>query len=719
MVKSKQKILSIVLCIMLVVSTFCVGSITATAASGDTIYINADNGWSNVYVYVWNSNSDAGTAWPGTQATKVSGSIYKYTFTKDYANIIFNNGSGAQTKDLTYTGNGGNGKVYNLSSGTWANYESGSSVSSSSTVAEVGAGNTDSVYCKNSAGWSNVYVYMWNSTSDTLSAWPGVPMTNEGNGVWSYTPSKKYANVIFSNSGSPQTADITAQYGSIFDNVTSTWTKYASDDTTSSTVTSSTPSSKPSSSSTPSSTPTGNDNTIYYKNNSGWSSVTVYMWNSTTDTLSAWPGVAMTNEGNGVWSYTPSKKYANLIFSNNGGSQTADIVAQYGSIYDNGTWSSYSGGGSSSSGGSGQSTQPTTPTGDYVIYCKNTAGWSNVTCYMWSSSTDSNTGWPGAAMTNLGDGVWAYTASKPFSSVIFSNSGNSQTSDLTATGHYGYYYDNGSGAWEIYDTSPIRVSSFTADPETAIYKGMEVTLSTAAKSGQGTVSYKISVTDGTKTTILSNFGANNTVTWVPTTAGKYTVNFDYKDTAKNTNSRKIDIEVLDDAGVKKPILKLVTPGMSSVIKQNATTTVNVTAGGGVTGTNLLFYKYVVTDPSGKTNTPYYTLNSSYSFVPKSLGTYKVSVYVQSSDNTTVTKTYTYEATATGTQPGTSAPVIDVVLGDANGDGEVTISDATAIQMYIAHYKNITIDLENADVNGDGTVNIHDVTKIQLMLTSLA
>jgi hypothetical protein len=58
----------------------------------------------------------------------------------------------------------------------------------------------------------------------------------------------------------------------------------------------------------------------------------------------------------------------------------------------------------------------------------------------------------------------------------------------------------------------------------------------------------------------------------------------------------------------------------------------------------------------------------------------------------------------------------VLRGDANGDGTVTVSDATVIQKYLVGLTN-NIDLEAADFNCDGLVNITDVSAIQKYLVS--
>ena len=63
---------------------------------------------------------------------------------------------------------------------------------------------------------------------------------------------------------------------------------------------------------------------------------------------------------------------------------------------------------------------------------------------------------------------------------------------------------------------------------------------------------------------------------------------------------------------------------------------------------------------------------------------------------------------------------DYLLGDANGDGKVTINDVTIIQRYFAKLPlSISADtLMWGDVDGDGRLTIADATFIQRHLTNL-
>lgn len=375
-------------------------------------------------------------------------------------------------------------------------------------------------------------------------------------------------------------------------------------------------------------------------------------------------------------------------------------------------------------GSSGGST-----TGD-MVYCRNTAGWPTVSIYMWNGDgADKNAEWPGKPMTHIGDDIWQYEVPSSYANLIFSG-GGTQTANLTYQGN-GYIYDNSSNKWEIYDTSVLKVKSFGADQKSPQYVGTGITL-TATAEGIGTVSYKFSVAKGSgAATVISDYSVKNSVIWTPTAVGTYTITYEFKDTMLNTNERTMTYEIIDDSGVVKPILKSVSPAPGQV-KKGTQQTFTVTASGGNTGTKLLFYKFTITDPSGKTaNVPYYTKTKTYKFTPTALGTYKVKVSVQGSDNALVEREYEYISVNEITDdpiPTTPIPTEtqkpttpgDVTMkGDSDEDGEVTILDATMIQRYLA--KLITengLNLANAETDGDNEITILDATMIQRYLAKL-
>ena len=92
--------------------------------SGDTydVYFSA-NGWNNVYAYVWNSGTAAEKqAWPGVPMEFVENNpygekVFKFTIEPEYDSIIYNDGNGKQTVDLTLDGTPNMGYYINDSQG--------------------------------------------------------------------------------------------------------------------------------------------------------------------------------------------------------------------------------------------------------------------------------------------------------------------------------------------------------------------------------------------------------------------------------------------------------------------------------------------------------------------------------------------------------------------------------------------------------------------------
>lgn len=69
------------------------------------VYFHNTKGWSNVYYYTWGSSGSLAT-WPGTKIDgEVASGYYKVSIDlSKYTSIIFNNGNGTQTADLSLVG---------------------------------------------------------------------------------------------------------------------------------------------------------------------------------------------------------------------------------------------------------------------------------------------------------------------------------------------------------------------------------------------------------------------------------------------------------------------------------------------------------------------------------------------------------------------------------------------------------------------------------------
>ena len=157
------------------------------------------------------------------------------------------------------------------------------------------------------------HAYFWNSdATDMAGKWPGKAMESVGDGVYRIAVPTGATNVIFSNNGANQTADLTVNVGKIYSN--GNWTNYSVEPTTA--------------------------HTTVYVYAKGYTYA--YFWNSTaTDMAGKWPGKAMESVGDGVYRIAVPTGATNVIFSNNGANQTADLTVNVGKIYSNGNWSAY------------------------------------------------------------------------------------------------------------------------------------------------------------------------------------------------------------------------------------------------------------------------------------------------------------------------------------------------------------------------------------------
>lgn len=99
------------------------GGSDLTTATEITVYFTNNNSWSKVCAYLWGSGGTK-VSWPGEEMTYVktnsqSQKIYSITFSyDDYQKIIFSNGDGTQTVDISLTGESGTGYYISGTSGS-------------------------------------------------------------------------------------------------------------------------------------------------------------------------------------------------------------------------------------------------------------------------------------------------------------------------------------------------------------------------------------------------------------------------------------------------------------------------------------------------------------------------------------------------------------------------------------------------------------------------
>ena len=351
--------------LVLITMLFSMTAMTVSAADDGTdsgtitVYFRNDWMWPEVYCHYWDSTSSS--TWPGVKMTLCgtqddgNGSIkdvYSVQIPSGTTGLLFN-GPHAEYADQTQ-------QTPNIESGiadgkAWTihwdgenkvkeiSYTPGSSSNPGGSTGD--NNNTDSdktvtVYAGNSAGWDTVYCYYWVYGQNNPN-WPGVPMKDEGNDIWSCEIPDNYNRVIFNNGSGQQTEDLViptdgktnvcdvagCMKGSGNTNAWSTKENYK-----------------------PSAPPVAPENTtrevtLVLDNQAGWEYVCVYYWPCDAEG-SGWPGDMLEPAADGLYyAVIPEGNYYVIFNNGNGGegNQSPDMVI---------------------------------PTDDYVVYNNATDSWS-------------------------------------------------------------------------------------------------------------------------------------------------------------------------------------------------------------------------------------------------------------------------------------------------------------------------------------------------------
>lgn len=169
------------------------------------------------------------------------------------------------------------------------------------------------VYLKNTANWSEPYVWAWVDNGPNCTdagKWPGDAMTQEGD-LWKWVlPDGKDVPtlIIFSNNGSSQTGNMQYVNGATYD---CSGAIVDGDD------------------------PTPTDGFwVYFDNsNTNWTTPYIYFWGGASSI--GWPGTTMTKIENDIWGYQVPAGTTNIIFNiGSNKSQTEDFDAVENGLYD-------------------------------------------------------------------------------------------------------------------------------------------------------------------------------------------------------------------------------------------------------------------------------------------------------------------------------------------------------------------------------------------------
>ncbi len=383
--------------------------VTVVPQHNFTVHFFKPSDWGtgiNIYWYnVDPPGSLPNVNWPGTPMTNDGDSWYSYSFTNvNSAVVIFNDGS-KQSADLPRDKDGW------YSNGVW--YDTKPETST----------NSFTVHFYKPADWgTGINIYWYNALPDgsyPSVSWPGVAMTNEGDGWYSYTFNNVASAVVIFNDGTKQSADLPRSTTGWYLN--GVWYD-----------------AKPA-------TPTTTFTVSFYRPSTWGTGINIYWYNAIPDgslPSPSWPGVPMTNNGDGWYTYTFSNATAATLIFNDGTNQSADTYRDKDGWYMDGGW---------------YDTKPSTPPVTWTVNFFRPATWGTGINIYWYNALPSGSlpspSWPGVPMTDNGGGWFSYTFTNVASAVVIFNDGTNQSADLPRS-TTGWYMN---GAW--YDTKPATLTA--------------------------------------------------------------------------------------------------------------------------------------------------------------------------------------------------------------------------------------------------------------------
>ena len=292
-----------------------------TSKSDSNIYYKNTKNWSKVYAYYWSDSNPTMIKWPGKEMTNVGNNTYGIKVPTTAKYIIFTDGNGNQTSDITMQGLN---KLYN--NGNWEVVEEETTTKEETTKQEettTGEEETTktsddyNMYYKNTKNWDKVYAYYWSESNPKMVKWPGKEMANVGGDIYGLNIPTSAKYIIFTNGNGTQTDDLAIEgFEKVYNN--GVWEMFSEEETT-----------KP-------------GNYIFFSNDNNWNKVYAYYWSNSNTKMTTWPGVQMTKMSGNVYKVEVPSDARYIIFNNGNGSQTSDLtISGMNKIYKNNKWANY------------------------------------------------------------------------------------------------------------------------------------------------------------------------------------------------------------------------------------------------------------------------------------------------------------------------------------------------------------------------------------------
>ncbi len=243
-------------------------------------YYNSEN-WSNVNIYYYQDGLNSQN-WPGVEMQMESDNWYVYKMVGfDNPKVIFNHTGGNQIPAQNEEGFSVSGEMWYYN-GTWY-YKN--------PLSQGGGSDTSiKVHYYNYNDWNNISIYYYQDKVVTPQ-WPGSAMHSEGDGWFEYEISGvNNPKVIFNDSGNQQIPERNAEGFTVAKDVwyrNGVWYE-----------------SRPM------------DIVVYFYKPADWGIPYIYYYENDSDTGPSWPGVMMSDMGNGWYKYTITKySIAKVLFN--------------------------------------------------------------------------------------------------------------------------------------------------------------------------------------------------------------------------------------------------------------------------------------------------------------------------------------------------------------------------------------------------------------------
>ncbi len=487
------------------------------------IFKKPDNWGNDINIYYWNADPAPGVDWPGIAIEHLGNGWYSYQFQDgvQFANLIFNDGTGNQTGDL-----------FRDSDGCYIDFNW---VDTCDPDTSGGSGEPGMIiYFQKPLNWNTPNIYYWNAAG--APGWPGNAMESLGDDWYSFQfpDDVNAANIIF-NDGTNQTGDLYREGTGCYSIATDTWTDACA-----------IPGFK-----------------VYVQKPADWTNINIYYWNvAGSDASVSWPGVPMESLGDDWFTYQfPAGATAsNVIFNDGEGAQTSDLYRESDGCFDFGAqeWSD----------------DCDYPRPGLLVRFKKPAGWgADINIYYWNAGSAPAVNWPGLETLALGDDWYEFQfpAGVTVANIIFNDGQGNQTSDLyrVADGCYGENGDTWSDTCDVPDGRVVEISNFAAhwlNGNQLVWNNSDNRASQFKLLGSLSASLEVvnNALEGVDTEVALTEGA----TLDAATAEKFRHLADYKTfslsidnaTAENLLKSQLVVAAYDDSGNLLEATRVQTPG---------------------------------------------------------------------------------------------------------------------------------------------------------------